>query len=466
MTVILAFLEGSILFSAVCGMTFLWIHPLLVNWLDVAAVVGQAGVVTGCCIVAFYYNDLYNLQIVRDFGEFASRLLQSFGVAFILLAGCYFLFPATRLAEGPFASSLLLIAGALLPLRAVSYTLMRSRPFLERVLILGTSPLAHRLIGEIRAHPHFRYAVVGVVEDASPAGDPPGGMPLLGPLAQLGKIIEEVEPDRVVVALSERRGRLSVHQLLEARLQGVLVEDGPDTYERLTGKLALESLRPSNLIFSRDFRKSRGELAVGRAVSLVAAVVGLALFAPLMVLIAVAIKLESPGPVFFIQAREGLHGTHFRLIKFRTMRSTTGATSEWGRDNSDRITRVGGWLRKFRLDELPQFLNILRGDLNLVGPRPHPVSNVPLFLAHIPYYALRSAVRPGVTGWAQVRYGYANTLEEETEKMRYDLFYIKHRSVGLDLRILFETVKIVLFGRGSKAADVYPRDAVMGVSRR
>jgi len=252
-----------------------------------------------------------------------------------------------------------------------------------------------------------------------------------------------------------RRGLAPVRQLLDARIAGSVVEDGVDAYERLTGKIAIESLTPSNLIFSPDFKKSRFDLAVGRAVSLLIAILGLILFAPFLVLIAMAVKLDSQGHLFFIQERLGRHAKRFKLVKFRTMRVVDCPTSEWANDNSDRITRVGKWLRKFRLDELPQFVNVIRGDMNLVGPRPHPVSNLELFGEEIPYYSLRAAVRPGITGWAQVRLGYANNLEEETEKMRYDLYYIKRLSFWLDLRILFDTVKIVIFGRGSQSLDAY-----------
>ena len=182
------------------------------------------------------------------------------------------------------------------------------------------------------------------------------------------------------------------------------------------------------------------------------AVVGLLALGVVIGLVALAIKADSRGPVFFVQERVGLHNVPFRLIKFRTMRPDDSDTSEWVADNGHRITRVGKVLRKFRLDELPQFLNVLRGDMNLVGPRPHPVSNFNLFMEQIPFYSLRSAVRPGVTGWAQVRYGYANNLKEETEKMRYDLYYVKHLSLWLDLRVLFDTIKVVLFGLGATAA--------------
>jgi lipopolysaccharide/colanic/teichoic acid biosynthesis glycosyltransferase len=185
-----------------------------------------------------------------------------------------------------------------------------------------------------------------------------------------------------------------------------------------------------------------------------------------MALIALAIRLDSPGPVLFVQDRVGLRGRHFRLLKFRTMLCGGPTTSEWVRDNEDRITRVGRWLRKFRFDELPQFVNILRGDMNLVGPRPHPVSNFTLFAERIPYYMLRSSVRPGVTGWAQIRHGYANNLDEEIEKMRYDLYYIKHLSFWFDVRILVDTVKVVLFGWESPRTPAYASDRIARPAER
>lgn len=449
----LASIEGSALFAVVCGTLLLWGQPSLSDWIHVARVLAQAFAISFCCIVSFYYNDLYDLRIVRDLHEFASRLLQSLGVAFILLAAFYTIFPETNIADGPFLSSFLSIVGFLLPLRAVSYVVMRSRPFAERVLILGTSPLAHKIIDEIEARPLVGHTILGVADDVLASRERRLYCPLLGPLEHLGKIIEQVHPSRIIVALAERRGRMPVRQLLESRVRGILIEDGVEVYERLTGRLAIESLTPSTLIFSKDFRKSRFDLALGRGISLLTSAVGLVGLAPILGLIALAIKLDSDGPVFFVQNRVGLDGKRFKLIKFRTMHPVNGNTSEWVRDNTERITRVGKWLRKFRLDELPQFINIIRGDMNLVGPRPHPVTNFDLFVEQIPYYSLRAMVRPGVTGWAQTRYGYANNLEEETEKMRYDLYYIKHMSLWFDLRILFDTVKTVLFGIGATSVN-------------
>jgi lipopolysaccharide/colanic/teichoic acid biosynthesis glycosyltransferase len=194
--------------------------------------------------------------------------------------------------------------------------------------------------------------------------------------------------------------------------------------------------------------------------------------APALVLIAAAIKLDSEGPIYFVQDRVGRGGRSFRLLKFRTMKVHAGASaSEWVSGNVDRITRVGRWLRRFRLDELPQLMNVLRGEMNLIGPRPHPVSNHELFLRNIPYYGIRCMVPPGITGWAQVRYGYANDLDEETEKMRYDLYYIKHGCLRLDVRIILETVTLLLFDRRSHqtarrrvATRVWPGTGIKAVS--
>ena len=444
----LALLEGGLLFTVVLFAIIVWTQPLPVGWIDVATLLAQSMAICGCCITAFYYNDFYNLRVVKSFRPYAARVLSSFGLAFLLLAGFYALFPTVKIADGPFVSSFVIIVGLLLPFRAASYAFMRSHPFRERVLMLGAGELAVRLIREVERQPHLRYTIVGVVDDDFAATNL--RHPLLGPLEHLDKIVKDLEPDRVIVALSERRGRLPLGPLFDARLDGVVVEHGVQAYERLTGKLAIESLTPSSIIFSGDFRKSRVESAAGRGLSLLVALAGLIVLAPLLGLIALAIKLDSGRPILFVHDRVGLRGRRFKLLKFRTMHRAGADVSDWTRDQTDRVTRLGKWLRRFRLDELPQFVNILRGDMNLVGPRPHRVAKYEAFLETIPYFSLRSLVRPGLTGWAQVRYGYASRLDEETEKIRYDLYYVKHLSPALDLRILFATVKIVLFGRGSR----------------
>jgi len=452
--VTLAIIEGLVLSLAVAGSAFAWGHRLFLDWLDVAAMLGQAGAVSLCCIVAFYYNDLYDLRVVRSFSLFTTRLLQSFGVALMLLALFYALVPDAGMTERAFVSGLLVAAGLLVPLRAIGYLVMRRRAFADRVLVLGAGPLARRVIHEIESRPNFRYAVVGVVDDGS--GAEPGDLPypVLGPLERLDKILDDIKPDRLIVALTERRGRMPLAQLLECGGRGILVEDGLRTYEYFTGKLPIESLTPSFLIFSGAFRKSRLQLALRRATSLVAATLGLLLTAPLVAVIALAIALDSRGPIFFIDRRAGRGGRAFNLVKFRTMHPLPPGQSVpaavWDRDDTSRITRVGWLIRRLRLDELPQFWNILKGDMDLVGPRPEILANVQAMSEQITYYGLRHSVRPGLTGWAQTRFGYSVSLEQVTEKIRYDLFYIKHMSFWLDLRILVDTVKIVLFGRGAK----------------
>jgi len=327
----------------------------------------------------------------------------------------------------------------------------------RRVLILGAGPLASTLIEEIESAASPRYTVAGIVDDQVPARGSDDYRRWLGTTDQLGEIVERVDPAIIVVALADRRDRLPLQALLESRVSGIGVEDALDFSERLMGKLAIEAIRPSTLILSKGFRNHGAADITARVVSIVGAIVGMLICAPLLIAIGIAVKLDSRGPMFFVQQRAGRNGRAFGLIKFRTMHPAAGPTSEWVSDNVDRITRIGKYLRHFRLDELPQLVNVLRGEMNLVGPRPHPVTNQAIFIEHIAYYGLRSTVRPGVTGWAQIRYGYANNLAEETEKMLYDLYYIKNRSLWLDLRIMLETFATVMFGKG--ATEVRRREA-------
>jgi exopolysaccharide biosynthesis polyprenyl glycosylphosphotransferase len=415
-----------------------------------------AGAVTGACAVAFYCCDLYDLRVTRSLRTYVPSLLKALGLVVLALALFEVLVPARSLGVS-LAHRLLLVALLPLAVRALGYAVIRRRLHARAVAILGEGPLASLLVREIAVRPHLRWAV-GLVADTrpGPAGPAVPG-PVLGRVDQLDRIVASTPLHRIVVALDDRQRAAIMATLLEARARGIVVEDAVDVYERITGKLAIEALSPASLVFARGFRIARGSAVIGRALSLVVAAVGLVLTAPLLGLIAVAVKLDSPGPVFFRQERIGLHGRRFWLVKFRTMRPVQEEVSAWVRDNADRITRLGRLLRASRLDELPQFVNILRGDMNLVGPRPHPVCNYELFLRAIPYYSLRAAVRPGVTGWAQVRYGYANSLEEETEKMRYDLYYVKHRSFWLDARIIADTLKMLLFEAGVPVAGAPAR---------
>jgi len=434
----LAVMELGSLF-AVSSIMFLLAQPGTMVRQQLAAAVPQALVIVFCCLVTFYYNDLYDLRIVRSLSDALPRLAKSLVIAFALVAAASVAFPQQNITGGLFVALLLVTAALLLAVRAASYRLLQGRFLTTKVLILGAGPLARKIVQEIEAAPHFRYAVVGVIPESD------------GLVERLAKAIRERKPDGVVVALTERRECLPVRQLLGSCLAGIGIEDGIELYEHLTRKIAIDSLNPSQLFFSGQFHKPRLQILIRRAVSFVLAAVGLLLSAPLMALIALVIKIDSRGPVFFLQDRGGWKGRTFRLIKFRTMTelADSGAHSVWDRDVTSRVTPAGRWLRRLRLDELPQFLNILKGDMDLVGPRPEMAENVATMSEEIPHFALRMLVRPGVTGWAQVKNGYSVSRAEVVEKVRYDLYYIKHMSFWFDLRILADTVKIVLFSRGS-----------------
>ncbi len=327
-----------------------------------------------------------------------------------------------------------------------------------RVLFVGESAAARRLVTELDSQRDTgRWRVLGLVAELG-AGNRPGIGPWLGSIADLPEIIASTCPTHIVLAPAERRARVAEQVLFDAHLAGIAIEDAASMSERVTGKLPIERLTAQGMLRGSGFRHADVAASgfthhAARILSGVVAAIGLVLGAPLFAAIAIAVRLDSSGPVFFVQERLGIGGRSFRLYKFRTMRECSARASEWVSDNSDRITRVGRWLRRFRLDELPQLANVVAGHMNLVGPRPHPSCNAPLFLARIPHYRVRFSVRPGITGWAQIRYGYANGLDEETEKMRYDLYYIKHRSLAFDLRILLLTVTTLLFdSRNHEAA--------------
>jgi exopolysaccharide biosynthesis polyprenyl glycosylphosphotransferase len=384
--------------------------------------------------------------------------------------------PAVWKTSDVFWSSVLLVAGVIFGHFLLSRVFAIRRPrrrSVKRLLVVGTSPLAQRLVAILETQPGGRHEIAGVVDDAADAW---GERKLRGSLGSLEKIIDEVKPDRIVVALVDWR-RLPTLELLSARAYGgILVQDVAEAYERLTGKLAIEALTPTHLLFSDAFRPSRLSLVLRRGFSFLVAGLGLVLTSPLLGLIAVAIKLDSRGPVLFAQRRTGFRGKSFTLYKFRTMHPVDRPPSEWVRDNEHRITRLGRWLRRYWLDELPQLFNILRGDMNLVGPRPHPSSNFELLTLvarnapdcglALPYYFLRCMVRPGLTGWAQVRTGYANDIDEEIEKLRYDLYYLKHQSLWLDLRIILETLRDMVAGQRSKHGPTLRESRVWGPAER
>ena len=419
---------------------------------DLAANVWKIGLVTIVCQLCLYYNDFYDLTLVQSTRELVVRLLQAVGAASIVLAALYFTMPSLMIGNGIFVSALFVFLVGILGWRLLFNQLAGSLKLQERVLVVGTGDAARKVVRQILDQREFAYHVIGFIDDdASRIGERIVNPGIVGTPGDIASLIERHHVDRIIVGLSDRRGKLPVEELLRAKMAGIRVEDATTTYERITGKILIDELRPSWLIFSDGFRVSRITRWLKRSIDLVLSLVIGVLSLPLMALTAVAIVLDSGRPILYCQVRVGENGKTFTLCKFRSMRidAEKAGTPMWAKDGDDRITRVGRVIRKTRLDELPQIWNVIRGDMSFVGPRPER----PFFVAElskaIPFYQQRHAVKPGVTGWAQVKYRYGSSLEDAMEKLRYDLYYIKHLSIFFDLTIVFDTVKVVLFGKGA-----------------
>jgi sugar transferase (PEP-CTERM system associated) len=411
-------------------------------------------------LTCMYYFDLYDSAIVSNRREALVRLIQVLGVAYIALGLLYYLYPPVKLGRGIFHLGFLFVGLLLLLWRRLFSVINNTQRLAERVVILGEGALAQSLRHEIEMRPELGIRVAGreqmhTIENAhakNEIGDVPVSLSQTSFCEDLatGRLIRGI--DRIVVAMEERRGKLPVDLLLSLKNRGVQVQDGNDVYESITGKVPIESIRLSWLLFSPGSHASGIFLIYKRFASIVISIVGLLLSLPLLPFVILAIKLSSPGRVLYSQSRVGRDDRVFRCYKFRTMRSDAEADTgpTWAADDDPRVTPVGRFLRRTRIDEIPQLINVLKGEMSLVGPRPERPEFVAALNEKIPFYHLRHSVRPGITGWAQILYKYGSSVEDAKEKLRYDLYYIKNRSVGLDLLIFLNTIKIVLVGRGAR----------------
>ena len=427
-----------------------WAWAILITQHGVAKMLLVAGVAQAC----LYYADLYDLQLTSDRPELFVRIVQALGVASFILAVIYFWFPALIIGRGVFSIAAFLVITLVIGWRLLFIYLSGRMGPRERLLLAGTSPAAVSLARELFEHRHeLGVEIVGFVDsDPSLVGTRVVNPGVIGLIDDIPSIVRAKSVDRVVVSLSDARGKLPMEKLLEMKLDGVTFDHLASVYEEYMGKIAVENLRPSWLIFSEGFRKSRIFGAAKRVLDLVVAGIGFAVTLPLMALIALAIKLTSPGPVLYHQRRVGRLGRVFTVHKFRTMQVDAEAATGpvWAAKDGDvRVTPIGRRLRRARLDELPQFWNVLRGEMSLVGPRPERPEFVEALKRDIPYYGQRHVVRPGVTGWAQVRYTYGASTEDALQKLQYDLYYIKNASIALDLFIIFDTIKTVIRRKGA-----------------
>lgn len=400
---------------------------------------------TGVVLLLSHGFDLY------DSSQMEARLEQGFRILFVLgllafaLGPLMYFVPEFLPGKNSAVIGIVILAIALFAWRWAYGWIVCQPVFRERVYVVGTGDRAERLLGGLR-----RQALG--VEVVGWTGDATGAFTRETVASHLVNLVREKRVHRVIVAMTDRRGTLPVEELLALRLSGVKIEEATSWLEKITGRIEVEHLHPSWLIFTEGFQLSPVGQLLRRALNLAAALAGVILTLPMLPLIALAVRLDSPGPVLYRQKRVGRGGAQFYCYKFRTMRNDaeadTGAT--WATDDDPRITRIGRFLRTSRLDEIPQLWCVLKGDMHFVGPRPERPEFVEWLSQEIPYYGVRHVVRPGVTGWAQISYKYGNTLEDAREKLQYDLYYIKNASTGLDLMIMFQTIKIVLLGRGAK----------------
>jgi sugar transferase (PEP-CTERM system associated) len=409
------------------------------------------GLVVVICQLCMYYNDLYNLQMVRRRATFFVQLMQALGGAYLILAAIYYFNSGITPGRGITLLAAPIIVVCVYAWRVLLDATGFSLRGPERTLVMGTGDQGITLVREILRRPEFNIRLVGFLDEyGQNIGKSLVNPCIIGATADVENIVEREKVHRVVLAMKERRGTTPVRELLKLKFKGIAVEDAHSLYERVTGSILLERLSPSAFILAEGFRKSRLVISVKRAMDVLISAALLTLTLPLTVLVALAIKIEDNGPVFFNQTRVGLSGHCFEMKKFRSMYVDLDARPSWTSDGDKRITRVGKIIRKFRIDELPQLWHVLRGEMSLVGPRPEQPYFCELLDAQIPFFSLRHSVRPGITGWAQIKYPYGASVEDARKKLQLDLFYIKHLSPSLDLAILFETVKVVVLGRGAK----------------
>ena len=403
-------------------------------------------VVTGIVLLLSHWLDLYDSSSLAKNWEQSLRILLVIGFVALALSAVGFLFPNFMPGNGSALLGVIILTITLFCWRG-AYCWMVKQPFLrERVYVLGTGERAERLVRGLRERSGLGIEVVGWT------GNIEGELSRESVASHLLGLARGEGVHRVIVAMPDRRGTLPVEELLDLRLSGVKIEEATSWLEKISDRIEVEQLYPSWLIFSEGFRFNSGFLLIRRLFSTLLAACGLLLALPLLPFVMLAVRLDSSGPVLYRQKRVGQGGRHFYCYKFRTMcedaEADTGAT--WTADDDPRITRVGKFLRVSRLDEIPQLWCVLRGDMAFVGPRPERPEFVEWLSKEIRYYGVRHMVRPGITGWAQVQYKYGNTLDDAREKLQYDLFYIKNASIGLDLWIMFQTIKIVLLGRGAQ----------------
>jgi sugar transferase (PEP-CTERM system associated) len=394
--------------------------------------------------------DLYGVEKLKDRKEIFLKMLFSRVFAVVVLAAFYYFVPSTEIGRGILLIALC-ISVLIQSMWHIGYDLLIKMPVIaQKVLILGTGPIA-KTMGNILNSKNCGFALSGYINCVGEQINVPSDF-VVGDKENLLAFALKERVQKVVVSLSERRGTFPVREVLNCKLQGIDIVDGPSFYEQLTGKLLIENMNPSHFIFSEGFKITIFRRYLKRMFDVISAAVGIIFSLPILIIIPVLIKLDSKGPVLFKQKRVGEGERYFTLYKFRTM--VNGAEKDsgpvWAKTGDKRITRLGSFLRKTRFDEIPQLFNVICGNMSFIGPRPERPFFVESLKKQIPYYSERHCIKPGITGWAQVRYEYGDSIEDAIEKLRYDLYYIKYQSTSLDFLIFLDTIKVILYGQGGR----------------
>jgi sugar transferase (PEP-CTERM system associated) len=446
-TVVLLLCEACIVAGCFLAATWIMLGNQAIYVLQLESGFLKIGVITIVSLILSYYFDLYEPSIVSGRLQIYFRILLVLGFDCFILSAFLLFEPDVTIGPYVYVLGFVFLAPSLILMRRAYEWVIGRKVFRERIYVLGAGDYARSIVDTIRSRPDLGMEVVDW-QDVQMEPSERKKM-WIAALDNIGKAKFPVH--RIIVAMESRRGELPVQELLTLRFQGITVEEDGSLRERLYGKIQLDGLRPSNFLYSEGFRIRASQQLTRQIVSICAAAFGLLVFLPFFPLVILVVKLSSKGPLFFSQQRVGMGGRIFSVIKFRTMFIDAEAGgAKWATKNDPRVTSVGMFLRKTRIDEIPQLWNVLRGDMGFVGPRPERPEFVNWLTEELPFYYLRTLIRPGLTGWAQVRYGYGASLAETKEKLEYDLYYIKHMSLGLDLLIMFETIKTILRRRGAQ----------------
>ena len=456
-SILLVLLEGLVITLALLCAAWLWFWgntPVFQTYVRLPDFTIQLAAFVVILQVSFYYCHLYDLSAIRHRHELWLSLGQSLGVGCLLLGLLYFAFPGLVISRGVFFISIALVAAFVTINRALLDRVWQAAAPRENTVILGTGKLGLTVCRELTSREDLDVVLKGFIslDNGRTTDGSVLGRPVLGVVEELPALVAQHGISRIIVALEDRRQTFPIRDLVRLRVSGVRVEEAHSTISSLTGRVWLETVKPSWFVFSDGFRRSALTSFLKRTIDLACGLLGLVLSSPLMLIVAAAIRVDSRGPVIYRQPRVGLRGRVFDVLKFRSMRIDAEAQNgaQWASECDPRVTRVGGFLRKYRLDELPQFVNVIRGEMSFVGPRPERPVFVEQLRKEISYYDERHTVRPGLTGWAQVQYQYGASVEDAARKMEYDLFYLKNMSILFDCAIIFKTVGIVLTGHGGR----------------